>query len=50
MKIRVIMRLPDEYTDPDHESGLTEEGYIALVDLLASALGAEDIETEAAPE
>lgn len=27
MKVKVVIEVPDEYADPDHETGLTEEGY-----------------------
>lgn len=35
MKIIIEMNLDDEYSDPNHSTGLTENGYDMLVDMLS---------------
>lgn len=34
MKISITMDLDDDYAEPDHPMGITEEGHIALQDAL----------------
>lgn len=43
-KVIITMEIDDEYADPDHEMGVTNEGY----ELLVSRLGAlgTDVEVE----
>lgn len=33
-KVRITMEVDDEYADPDHEMGLTEEAYLQLSSVL----------------
>lgn len=47
MKIRITMDIDDEYADPTHPMGVTNDGYELLVARLA-ALGADDIRVEQA--
>lgn len=35
-KIRITMDVDDEYADPDHEMGITEQGYQEISDALSS--------------
>lgn len=30
--IKIVMRVPDEYADPDHDTGLTQKGYDMVMD------------------
>jgi hypothetical protein len=34
MKIRITMEVADEYSDPDHDMGVTEAAYEEIVDAL----------------
>lgn len=34
-RVVITMEIDEEYADPDHEMGVTEEGYTALVRALA---------------
>jgi len=34
MKIRITMEIADEYADPDHDMGVSEEGYNAICEAL----------------
>jgi hypothetical protein len=34
VRIRIELDLGDDFTDPDDFTGMTEEGYIALLDVL----------------
>jgi hypothetical protein len=36
VKIRITMDVADELADPDHEMGVTEEGYEVITDALMS--------------
>lgn len=47
MKIIITMELDSEYTDPDHEMGVTEEGFIKITDLLERV--GTDIDVSRAP-
>jgi len=42
MRIKVTFEVDDEYADPSHEMGLTEEGYL----LLSDAIPGDDIQVE----
>lgn len=42
MKIHITMDVDEEYADPDHEFGVTEEAYVDIISAL-SAFG-DDIE------
>ena len=35
MKVRIILDVPDEYADPDHQMGITEDGFLLLHDALS---------------
>lgn len=43
-KIQITMDPHDEYADPNHEMGITEEAYIELATLLAGY--GDDVEIE----
>jgi hypothetical protein len=36
VKITITMDVDDEYADPGHEMGVTEEGYVLIVNRLSS--------------
>lgn len=38
MQITVTIDVAPEFTDPDHDTGLTGEGYEALMDALTSSV------------
>lgn len=45
MAVRVTFTYEPDAPDPEHESGISEDEYLALTDLL-SQIGAEDVQTE----
>jgi hypothetical protein len=45
-KIRITMDVDDEYADPDHAMGVTEEGHLEISEALAPY--GDDIEFERA--
>jgi hypothetical protein len=47
MKIIITMELDDDYADPGHSTGVTEEGYIKINEAL-SELGT-DVDVSRAP-
>lgn len=45
MKIRITCDIDDEYSDPMHDMGVTNEGYEAIMRALTS-VGADDIDIQ----
>jgi hypothetical protein len=35
VKIRITMQVDDEYADPEHDMGVTEDAYLGISDVLA---------------
>lgn len=43
-RITVTIEVEDEYFDSEHETGLTNEGYEALVDAVGSVGSVQDVQ------